>query len=88
MEKPDPDYAYAPAIAILFTQPSGAAVRGNWRPRLWTKSTGAGSFKGGRAESKARVASSAMAAVYVASLQRANAGWKGKWKGCFLVSRP
>jgi hypothetical protein len=27
-----------------------------------------------------------MAAVYVASHQRANAGWKGKWKGCFLVS--
>jgi hypothetical protein len=48
---------------------------------------GAGSFKGGRAETKAMVASSAMAAVYAASIHRSNARWKGKWKGCFLVSQ-
>jgi hypothetical protein len=30
------------------------------------------------------VVSSAMAAVYVASIQSANAKWKGKWKGSFV----
>jgi hypothetical protein len=29
------------------------------------------------------VVSFAMDAVYVASIQSANAKWKGKWKGCF-----
>jgi hypothetical protein len=33
------------------------------------------------------VVSSAMAAVYVGSIQSANAKWKGKWKGCLVVSR-
>jgi hypothetical protein len=42
----------------------------------------------GRKESKAGVASSAMAAVYVASLQRTNAVWKGKWKAVFSSLRP
>lgn len=75
--------------SIRLTQPSGASVRGNWRPRLQTKSTGEPSGLGlladGWPECRTMVVSSAMAAVYVPSIHRANSGWKGKWKGCFSV---